>query len=176
MTTEIAETEARRDAALRQIRQLGDPILRTPTLAVEVFDEALVEEIGRMVEIMRAADGVGLAAPQVGALRRLLVARPERDENVVALCNPSVVWRSDEEEADTEGCLSIWDVAVEVPRALSIRVEAQDPEGSPLEIEAEGFAARVLQHEIDHLDGILILDRATPESRRAALRHLRDSH
>ena len=175
MSTQTTDREARREAALRQIRQIGDPILRTPSIPVQDFDEALDEEISRMIQIMEAADGVGLAAPQVGSLRRLLVARPERDEHVVALCNPVVAWRSDDEEADVEGCLSIWEVTAEVPRAVSVRVEAQDPEGNEVEIHAEGFAARVLQHEIDHLDGVLILDRATPESRRAALRALRES-
>jgi peptide deformylase len=175
MTTEATGSEERREAAFRQIRQIGDPILRTPALPVEAFDGGLDEEITRLIEIMHAAEGVGLAAPQVGSLRRLLVARPERDEQVVALCNPSVVWRSEEEEIDTEGCLSIRTITAEVPRAVSIRVEALDPEGNDVEIHADGFAARVLQHEIDHLDGILILDRATPESRREALRALRDS-
>lgn len=168
------ELERRRLAALAQIRQYGDPVLRTPALDVTVFDQALKEEARRMATLMHEARGVGLAAPQVGALRRLLVARLDEDESVTVLCNPRVEWRSEEEEVAAEGCLSLGDdVSVEVARPLAVRVEAQDAEGQPIELELEGYAARVIQHEIDHLDGILIIDRAAPEERREALRALR---
>ena len=165
--------ERRRLAALAHIRQLGDPVLRTPAEPVTAFDEDLRAQAERMVALMHDARGVGLAAPQVGQLTRLIVVRPFEEEPPRALCNPRIVWRSEDEESAVEGCLSIGEISVEVPRAVAIRVEAQDVEGGPLEIEAEGFEARVLQHEIDHLDGVLILDRTTPEQRREALRTLR---
>ena len=167
--------ERRRLAALDQIRQFGDPVLRAPALEITEFDEALADEAERMAAIMADARGVGLAAPQVGSLRRLVVVRfGEEGEQVLALCNPRITWRSDEEETDSEGCLSIGEISVDVSRALAIRVEARDIMGRPLELEPEGFAARVLQHELDHLDGVLILDRTAPEQRREALRALRD--
>jgi peptide deformylase len=167
--------ERRRLAALDQIRQFGDPVLRAPALEITEFDEALADDAERMAAIMADARGVGLAAPQVGSLRRLVVVRfGEEGEQVLALCNPRITWRSDEEETDSEGCLSIGEISVDVPRAVAIRVEARDIAGRPLELEPEGFAARVLQHELDHLDGVLILDRTVPEQRREALRALRD--
>jgi peptide deformylase len=127
-----------------------------------------------MVAIMHDARGVGLAAPQVGSLRRLVVVMTGEDEPPIALVNPEITWRSEEEEADFEGCLSIGEVSVEVPRAVAIRVRAQDVEGNPVELAPEGFVARVIQHELDHLDGVLILDRTAPEQRREALKALRD--
>ena len=166
--------ERRRLAALSQIRQFGDPVLRTPTVEVTAFDETLRDDVERMAAIMRDASGVGLAAPQVGSLRRLMVLRPEGEGPVVALCNPRVVWRSDEEDVAEEGCLSLGEITVEVSRPVAIRVEAQDLAGRPVELEPEGFEARVIQHEVDHLDGVLILDRTTPEQRREALRALRN--
>ena len=166
--------ERRRLAALAQIRQFGDPVLRTPTVEVTTFDETLRDDVERMGAIMRDASGVGLAAPQVGSLRRLMVLRPEGEGVVMALCNPRVVWRSDEEDVAEEGCLSLGEVTVEVSRPVAIRVEAQDLAGKPLTLEPEGFEARVIQHEVDHLDGVLILDRTTPEQRREALRALRN--
>jgi peptide deformylase len=167
--------ERRRLAALGQIRQFGDPALRVPALEITEFDEALADEAERMAAIMLDARGVGLAAPQVGSLRRLVVVRAgEEGEDIVALCNPRITWRSDDEESDSEGCLSIGEVSVDVARALAITVEAQDVAGRPLEMHPEGFAARVIQHELDHLDGVLILDRAAPDQRREALRALRD--
>lgn len=166
--------ERRRLAALGQIRQFGDPALRTPALPVTEFDEALRDDVERMAAIMFDARGVGLAAPQIGSLRRLVVIRRGEDEPVMVLCNPRVVWRSEEEESDFEGCLSIGEVSVEVSRAVAVRVEAQDIEGRTFEVEPEGYGARVIQHEIDHLDGILMLDRAPAEQRREALRELRD--
>jgi len=167
--------ERRRLAALAHIRQFGDPVLRAPALEITEFDEALADEADRMAAIMVDARGVGLAAPQLGSLRRLVVVRMgEEGEEVVALCNPRIVWRSDEEEVDAEGCLSIGEVSVDVPRAVAIRVEARDVAGRPLLLAPEGFEARVIQHELDHLDGVLILDRTEPEQRREALRALRE--
>jgi peptide deformylase len=167
------ELEQRRLAALRQVRQLGDPVLRIPASEVTAFDDALREEIARMAAIMDEAHGAGLAAPQLGALRRILVYRFGDDEHVRALVNPRITWASDETETDVEGCLSIGEITVEVPRAVAIHVDAQDTEGAALRLEVEGFEARVIQHEVDHLDGILILDRTIKEQRRQALRELR---
>ena len=166
--------ERRRLAALAEIRQIGDPVLRAPALSIAVFDDVLRDEVERMVAIMNEARGVGLAAPQVGSLRRLAVVLTGEDAPPLALCNPEITWRSEEQESDYEGCLSIGEISVEVPRAVAIRVSAQDVEGQIFEMASEGFAARVIQHEMDHLDGILILDRTAPEQRREALRALRD--
>ena len=167
------ELEQRRLAALAVVRQLGDPVLRTPASAVTEFDAALQDEIARMERIMVDAHGVGLAAPQVGALRRLLVYRVADGAPTRALVNPRLVWVSDEEDTDAEGCLSIGEISVDVTRPVAIRVEAQDADGQPVVVEAEEFEARVIQHEMDHLDGVLILDRTSKEQRREALRALR---
>jgi peptide deformylase len=165
--------EERRQRALGHVRQLGDPVLRTPASPVEVFDEALRAESETMIELMRDARGVGLAAPQIGRLRRVIVIEATEDQPPTALVNPEITWRSEEEETATEGCLSIGEIVVPVPRATAIRVRAQDLDGAVLEIDAEDFAARVIQHEVDHLNGILILDRTGPEERKEALRELR---
>jgi peptide deformylase len=175
MSTGVPTEDQRRTAALQHIRQLGDPVLRTPSLDVDVFDEALVDEIERMGEIMREARGVGLAAPQLGSLRRLIIIRPDEDGPIRALCNPKIVSYSDETDVDEEGCLSLGELRFDVPRSTSVEVEAVDETGEAVEIAAEGFEARVLQHEIDHLNGILIIDRATPESRKSTLKTLRGS-
>lgn len=172
---EDPDREAARLAALEHVRQYGDPVLRTPAERIEVFDEALVAEAHEMVRLMDAGRGVGLAAPQLGRLRRLIVIQPFEDQPAHALVNPEITWRSDEEDVAIEGCLSIGEVNVDVARAVAIRVRAQDLNGTEFEAELEGFAARVVQHEVDHLDGILILDRATPDDRRAALAELRES-
>lgn len=172
---EDPEREAARLAALEHIRQYGDPVLRTPAERIAVFDEALVAEAHEMVRLMDDGRGVGLAAPQLGRLRRLIVIQPFEDQPAHALVNPEITWRSDEEDVAVEGCLSIGEVNVDVARAVAIRVRAQDLNGTEFEAELESFAARVVQHEVDHLDGILILDRATPDDRRAALAELRES-
>jgi peptide deformylase len=166
------ELEQRRLAALSHVRQLGDPVLRIPASDVTEFDEALQAEIARMQVIMDEANGAGLAAPQLGALRRILVYRLGENE-VRALINPRITWASEETEVDSEGCLSIGEIVVDVPRSVAIHVAAQDAQGAGVALEVEGFEARVIQHEMDHLDGILILDRTTKEQRREALRELR---
>ena len=168
------ELEERRQRALGHVRQFGDPVLRTPASLIEVFDDALREEAERMVELMVAARGVGLAAPQIGRLRRLIVIEPDLEEPAVALVNPEITWRSEDEEEGQEGCLSIGEIVVPVSRAVSIHVHAQDLSGEPVELDAEGFVARVIQHEVDHLDGILILDRTGAEERKEALGQLRE--
>jgi peptide deformylase len=170
-----AETRALRDAALRHVRKLGDPVLRAKALPVERFDEALRREVERMGTLMHDALGVGLAATQLGVLHRVLVYRAYSEDPLTALVNPVLEWESDEREVAEEGCLSLPGVHVEVERAASVRVRAQDERGEPLEIEAAGLPARVIQHEIDHLDGVLILDRISREARKEAMRAMREA-
>jgi len=170
-----AETRARRDAALRAVRKLGDPVLRATALPVERFDEELRIEAERMDELMQAAQGVGLAATQVGILHRLLVYRAYPEDPTSALVNPVLEWVSEELEAAEEGCLSLPGIHVEVERPARVRVRARDTSGAELLVEAEGLEARVIQHEIDHLDGVLILDRISREARRDAMRALREA-
>lgn len=169
------ETRARRDAALRQVRKLGDPVLRASALPVERFDEVLNEEIERMGELMHDALGVGLAATQLGILHRVLVYRALPEDPVTALVNPVLEWSSQELEAAEEGCLSLPGVHVEVERPAQVRVRAQDESGAELQIEADGLTARVIQHEIDHLNGVLILDRISREARKEAMRAMREA-
>ena len=168
-----AEREARA-AALAQVRAFGDPVLKSRASEVREFGPELADDARRMVEIMRGATGVGLAATQVGMLRRLLVFQAGPDATPAALANPVIEWRSDELAAATEGCLSLPRVVVDVERPLHVRVSGRDPAGEPISIEASGLEARVLQHEVDHLDGILILDRTSRDQRRGALRALRE--
>ncbi len=169
------ETRERRDAALRIVRKLGDPVLRAKALQVERFDEALEREVERMGQLMHDALGVGLAATQLGVMHRVLVCRAYPEDPITALVNPVIEWRSEELEAAEEGCLSLPGVHVEVERAVRVRVRAQDPKGEGLEVEAEGLAARVIQHEVDHLDGVLILDRVSKEARKEAMRAMREA-
>jgi peptide deformylase len=170
-----AEREARRRAALSLIRQYPDPVLRMKANEVGDLDESVTGLVERMTLLMDEARGVGLAAPQLGVLRRILVYRKAEEEPVVALVNPRVVATGEEVEAADEGCLSLGaaTVVVEVERPTALKIEASSPEGEPISIEAEGLEARVIQHELDHLDGVLIIDRTTPEQRRAALAQLR---
>ena len=169
------EIRARRDAALAQVRKLGDPILRTKARPVERFDEALRDEVRRMAILMRDALGVGLAAPQVGISHRLLVYRVEPSSPVLALVNPQIEWSGRDEEISEEGCLSLPFVHVDVERPVAVLVRARDEHGEEVVVEATGLEARVIQHEIDHLDGVLILDRTSREQRKAALRAMREA-
>ncbi len=169
------ETRARRDAALRHVRKLGDPVLRASALPVERFDETLEQEVERMGELMHDALGVGLAATQLGVLHRVLVFRAYTEDPVTALVNPVLEWTSDELEVAEEGCLSLPGVHVDVERPAQVRVRAQDPAGRHLQIEAEGLEARVIQHEIDHLNGVLILDRISRQERKEAMRAMREA-
>jgi peptide deformylase len=168
------EVAARRDAALTFVRRFGDPVLRAKARPVEVFDERLRDEIARMGTIMHDSLGIGLAATQVGILHRVLVYRVEHDSPVNALVNPVVEWSSREEETMEEGCLSLPAVHVDVERPVHVRVRAQDAGGEPIVVEASGLEARVIQHEIDHLDGVLILDRTSRDQRKEAMRALRE--
>jgi peptide deformylase len=169
------ETRARRDAALRRVRKLGDPVLRATALPVERFDGMLKAEIERMGELMHDALGVGLAATQLGILHCVLVYRAYAEDPVTALVNPVLEWESEELEVAEEGCLSLPGVHVEVERPAQVRVHAQDATGEKLQIEAEGLEARVIQHEIDHLNGVLILDRISREARKEAMRAMREA-
>jgi peptide deformylase len=170
------ETRARRDAALRLVRKFGDPVLRATALPVDRFDDSLKAEVERMGALMHDALGVGLAATQLGVLHRVLVYRAYADDPLTALVNPVLEWTSEELEVGEEGCLSLPGVHVEVERPARVRVRARDEEGQEREIEAEGLEARVIQHEIDHLDGVLILDRIPREARKEAMRAMREAH
>jgi peptide deformylase len=170
-----AEARARRDAALAHVRRYGDPILRTRARAVDTFDDALRAEVERMGRLMHDSIGIGLAATQVGVAHRLFVYRVEPDSPVQAVINPEIEWSSRDEEWMEEGCLSLPGVSVEVERPIHVRVHAQDAWGEPVVIEASGLEARVIQHETDHLDGVLILDRTTRDQRKEAIRTLREA-
>jgi peptide deformylase len=170
-----AETRARRDAALRRVRKFGDPVLRASALPVDRFDEALATEVAQMGELMHDALGIGLAATQLGVLHRVLVYRAYADDPLTALVNPVIEWSSEELETAEEGCLSLPGVHVEVERPARVRVRAQDETGKRIEIEAEGLEARVIQHEIDHLEGVLILDRISRDARKEAMRAMREA-
>ena len=168
------EALRRRAAALELIRKFGDPVLKSRASEITSFGPELVREAQRMIAIMRDAIGVGLAATQLGVMHRLLVFQAGPDAAPTAVANPQIEWLSDEEVVAEEGCLSLPRVAVDVERSLFARVSGVDTSGAPLEIEASGLEARVLQHEIDHLDGVLMLDRAPRDQRKAALRALRE--
>jgi peptide deformylase len=157
------------------IRRLGDPVLKSSATPVDRFDDSLRKQVGRMAGIMGDAFGVGLAAPQLGISQRLLVYRVGPDAPVVALANPEVEWKSEDEEIFDEGCLSIPGITVDVERPVHVRVRALDEEGETRLVEASGLEARVIQHEMDHLDGVLILDRTTRDERKRALRELREA-
>ena len=168
------ETRARRDAALRLVRKYGDPVLKSRALPVERFDDGLREEIRRMGDLMNDALGIGLAATQLGVMHRVLVYRVDPDAPVAAVVNPVLEWSSRDAEALEEGCLSLPHVLVDVDRPIHVRVRAQDETGEEILIEASGLEARVLQHEMDHLDGVLILDRTSRDQRKQAMRTLRE--
>jgi peptide deformylase len=164
----------RREAALAHVVKFGDPVLKSKASPVAKFGPELRSEVERMYEIMRDGLGVGLAATQLGALRRLLVFQAGPDGEPSALINPEIEWLSEETAVAEEGCLSLPRVTMDVERPLYARFSGRDMAGELITIEAAGLEARVLQHEIDHLDGVLILDRTVREQRKAALRALRE--
>ena len=170
-----AEREARRRAALAQVRQYPDPVLRMEAREVDEFDESVAALAERMTRLMQEAHGVGLAATQVGIVRRVVVYQLNEETPPQALVNPRLTSTSEERTVADEGCLSLGAASVVVPveRADSVTVEAFSPGGEPIVLELEGLEARVIQHEIDHLDGVLIIDRTDPEHRREALAKLR---
>lgn len=169
-----AELLERREAALAHVVKFGDPVLKSKASPVRDFGPELRAEVERMVSIMRDGMGVGLAATQVGVLRRLLVFQAGADSEPTALINPEVEWLSKEVVIAEEGCLSLPRVSMDVERPLHARFSGLDVDGEPIRIEASGLEARVLQHELDHLDGVLILDRAPRAQRKGALRALRE--
>jgi peptide deformylase len=169
------ETRARRDAALAHVRRFGDPVLRTKAVAVDRFDDVLATEVQRMGRLMNDAIGIGLAATQLGVLHRVLVYAVEPDTPATALVNPRLQWSSKESETIEEGCLSLPGVHIDVERPVHVRVAAQDPTGAAIVVEASGLEARVIQHEMDHLDGVLILDRVPRDVRKQAMRALREA-
>ena len=169
------ELEARRQAATSFIRRLGDPVLKSRATPVDRFDDALRAQVARMGGLMVDSLGVGLAAPQLGISQRVLVYRVGPDAPVIELVNPELEWSGDELETMEEGCLSIPTVTVDVERPVHVRVRACDQSGSERLVEASGLEARVIQHEIDHLDGVLILDRTSKEERKEAMRALREA-
>jgi peptide deformylase len=169
------EREARRVAAMSFIRRPGDPVLKSSATPVDRFDDSLRRQVSRMAGLMNDALGVGLAAPQLGLSQRLLVYRVGPDAPLITLVNPRVEWASEDIEKLDEGCLSIPGITVDVDRPVHVRVRAQDEEGEERLVEASGLEARVIQHEIDHLDGVLILDRTSRDERKRALRELREA-
>ncbi len=168
-----AEAEVRRRLALAQIRQYPDAVLRMRAHDVEQFDDDLARLAERMTQLMHDARGVGLAATQVGVIQRLFVFQPHSDDEARAIVNPAITSRSDATDLADEGCLSIQNVLVPVERSVEVTLEGKDLEGKPVRLELEDQAARVVQHELDHLDGVLMLQRTDDESRRAAMATLR---
>ena len=170
-----AQAQARRRVALAQIRQYPDAVLRMSARDVEHFDDDLVRLADRMAHLMHDARGVGLAATQVGVLQRLFVFQAADADEVTAIVNPEITERAEETEVADEGCLSLQGVLVPVERSVAVTIEGQDVRGEPLRIELEEMDARVVQHELDHLEGVLMLERTDDESRREALATLRRS-
>ncbi len=167
-----AEAELRRQFALAQIRQYGDVALRMHADEVTEFDDDLRRLVERMTALMTDAQGVGLAATQIGVLRRVFVFEPD-EEGPRAIVNPVVVERGSETESDEEGCLSLQGVRVPVERPTAITITGKDEAGADVRYELEGYGARVAQHEYDHLDGVLIIVRTDDEHRKGALAVLR---
>jgi peptide deformylase len=167
------QREALRRAALQQIRQYPDPALRMRAREVEQFDDDLARLADRMLRLMADANGVGLAANQVGVVRRVFVFHPDAESEPVAVVNPVITERGKEAVVDQEGCLSMQGVQVPVERPTTVRLEGRDPQGNELSLELSDLGARVAQHELDHLDGVLVIDRTTEEARKEALALLR---
>ena len=168
-----AQAQARRRVALAQIRQYPDAVLRMRAREVDRFDGDLVRLAERMADLMHDARGVGLAATQVGVLQRLFVFQAADDDDVTTIVNPEITERAEDTEVADEGCLSLQGVLVPVERAVAVTIEGQDVHGGPLRLELQEMDARVVQHELDHLDGVLMLERTDDESRREALATLR---
>jgi peptide deformylase len=168
-----AQREARRRLALAQIRQYPDAALKMQARPVEQFDDELVSLVERMKRLMHDASGIGLAATQVGVLQRLFVFQPNEDDEPVAVVNPEIVQHSDETDVADEGCLSIQNILVPVERSVAVTLVGRNESGEEVRYELDDIYARAAQHETDHLDGVLMLDRTTPEARREALGKLR---
>jgi peptide deformylase len=171
MEHDYGDTKAKEEIyrlARAHVRQLGDPVLRTVALPVTNFDEKLASEIAKMSFLMQATAGVGLAATQVGIVHRTLVYRADSQSITQVLINPVIQDISEKTEESSEGCLSFPGINVLVERAITVQIQAQDITGEEIKVDAEGFEARVIQHEIDHLNGVIILDKTSPEQRKQA--------
>jgi len=168
-----AEVDARRRVALAQIRQYPDAVLRLRANEVPEFDDNLARLAARMAHLMHEARGVGLAATQIGVLQRLFVFQATDDVEVRTVVNPRITARSSQTDVADEGCLSLQGVLVPVERSLEVTLEGNDLEGEALTLELEEHAARVVQHELDHLDGVLMLERTDGDARREAVAVLR---
>jgi peptide deformylase len=166
----LSSEERNRVAAFQQIRQFGDPVLKEQSRPVEPGED-IRELVERMIKVMHAADGVGLAAPQIGVLRQVIVFQLDDEEHI--LLNPRITWRSEETIADAEGCLSLMNHACEVERSEAIKVEGEDMDGNNREFELEGLHARILQHEIDHLQGQMVINRTSRDERKDLLARMR---
>jgi peptide deformylase len=155
---------------VRPLHLLGSPVLRQQATRVKTVNEEVRQLVADLFETMRAAKGVGLAANQVGVARRVAVVDVgEEDPPPIALINPVIIERSDELETAEEGCLSIPDIFGDVERPSRVVVTAMDVEGKAVRLEATGYKARAIQHEIDHLDGILFLDHLSAVKRNLLL-------
>jgi len=163
--------------SVREVVLLGDPILRERAEPVELFDDELRDLVRDMFDTMYVAEGAGLAAPQVGVCRRVIVVEVVEEEGAtpvrLALANPEFVEQSDEIDRGSEGCLSVPGVSEIVARPARVTIEGLDPGGKPVQVEAEGLLARVLQHEVDHVNGVLFIDRLSPLKRRILLQKYR---
>jgi peptide deformylase len=154
----------------REVRILGDPVLRARSADVETVTPELQQLIEDLFDTMYAEDGVGLAAPQVGVGQRVIVVDPHDSEvPAFALINPVILEFSEEVDRGEEGCLSIPGIKDVVERPFAVIVEGQQPDGSTRRIHADGLLARILQHEVDHLNGILFIDRLSPLKRKLVL-------
>lgn len=152
-----------------------EPVLKRNAEPIERVDDAVRRLMDDMLDTMRAANGIGLAAPQVGDLRRIIVvdvSRPDDEPRPYRMANPEVVWRSDETATGEEGCLSLPDHYADVTRPARVRVRYRDQDDEPRELEADGILARCIQHEMDHLDGILFVDHISSIRRDMILRKL----
>lgn len=154
--------------AVLPLHLLGSPVLRERSREVPAVDDEVRAFVDAMFETMDANKGVGLAANQVG--RAMRVAVIDADEKRITLINPRITAAGDDREAEEEGCLSIPEIFAEVTRPTRVTLEALDRDGKPYTLEADGLLARAIQHEIDHLDGILFLDHLGPMNRQMLLR------
>ncbi len=163
--------------SVREVVLLGDPILRERAEPVELFDDELRDLVRDMFDTMYVAEGAGLAAPQVGVRRRVIVVEVAEEEGAtpvrLALANPELVEQSDEIDRGSEGCLSVPGVSEIVARPARVTIEGFDPDGKPVQVEAEELLARVLQHEVDHVNGVLFIDRLSPLKRSILLQKYR---
>ena len=164
------------EKAAHEIRTFGDPVLKSRAAPVKDFDDSLKQLAEDMLRIMYEAEGAGLAANQIGRLKRIFVAAHEDEGELreFIAVNPVIEERSEAQEKDVEGCLSIPGIGVEVERPVAVTLKGQDLSGAPMRVEAKGRLARIFQHEMDHLDGILMLDRTDRESRKSAMREMRE--